>query len=178
MGIILLDKLQQLQLSTEDIKKTINSDQTIIRNDNFISLKISDLKNTFSLKNILHLTELEALSLINCNLSELPIEFSYLTKLKFLDISKNKFVTIPEVLSVLPQLETLVLIDNDAGDQPLTGLQRINKIINLDLSQTALNEFENFKSFANLKELDLSETGVKDLLIIGSNEFTKTYHKK
>lgn len=146
MGIILLDKLQQLQLSTEDIKKTINSDQTIIRNDNFISLKISDLKNTFSLKNILHLTELEALSLINCNLSELPIEFSYLTKLKFLDISKNKFVTIPEVLSVLPQLETLVLIDNDAGDQPLSGLQRINKIINLDLSQTALNEFENVYS--------------------------------
>lgn len=75
-------------------------------------LKIQQQLNEFPRAVLDHADTLELLDLSNNQLSDLPHDFSRLTRLKILFLSNNRFQHIPPVLAQCPALEMIAFKDN------------------------------------------------------------------
>ncbi|MHA7101046.1 COR domain-containing protein [Roseivirga pacifica] len=140
-----------------DIKKKLNASNP--RKVTELQLQNGRLKKLpFEVKEF---TRLKTLNLFNNNLTELPIFFKTLERVQSLILSNNKFTVFPENLESCKDLKYLSLKGNRVGS--LIGItEHQESLEKIDLSSNKLDTLNvNLGSFIKLRDLDLSDNGIK-----------------
>jgi hypothetical protein len=100
------------------------------------------------------LINLRTLSICNCSLNNLSLEFGELNKLETLSLSFNNFTNMPQCISKLENLKILAMAYNSLSKIPDFNLKNLNS---LNLEHNSIKYIpENFKYLENLKELNLN----------------------
>ncbi|KAI3903479.1 hypothetical protein MKW98_032133 [Papaver atlanticum] len=81
----------------------------------------------------LNLTRVRVLDLSNAGLSDLPDSICNMTHLRFLDLSKNDINQLPAMLSMLHNLQTLIIDSNVKVLQFPVGMEKLPNLRHLDL---------------------------------------------
>ena len=128
---------------------------------NLIKLEILDDTILDTLIGISKLRALEYLSLIDCDISELPSEIGNLTRLRYLDISGNYHLTnIPTHIGYLTNIETLLLRDN--------SISTLSSEIGLLKKMTKFNYYGNQITGTipkEIRQLPMYNTPAADMLL-------------
>lgn len=124
-ALCVLSKIQKLYIDS-----AVEIDPSGLELPCLISLRIwrSPKAIPYVMHNLTQYTQLNDLSLISNELSEIPNTISYLTNLERLDFSSNNVTTLPSNISQLSKLTTLNLSDNPIAILPesMTSMKNLN----------------------------------------------------
>lgn len=119
---------------------------------------------------------LEKLFLSNNKLNTLPMEISFLSNLKVLDLKNNNFHEIP--FHILPPSITILEISDNKLDKPINIPQnKINELVNLKYLNinnnkfTSINQLTALTKLPSLKIVDVNDIPDMDLLPAISKDF-------
>jgi len=158
---------RELVLSGKQIQTRILAgglDQNIFKLVSLNYLDISEAGLELLTEEVGNLVNLGNLVLKGNCLMSLPPAINKLTKLKLLDVSKNKLATLPDI-SGLDQLSTLNVSLNKLTTFPEIGLEKCVKLSLLDLSVNDLTDISVLEntSLEFLAELNLSRNSISSL---------------
>ncbi len=143
-------------------------------------LSVDSLKAVGSCKNLTSLT------LTNCGISSVA-NFENLTKLKYLDLSRNtlrnietfrNFTELEELhmrenalmsLDALSELKAMKVLDvSQNALQSITPIYGLTELKELSASNNAITSIEGIQTLVNLQTLNLSQNGLKDISFLSA----------
>ncbi|XP_072911576.1 nephrocan-like [Hemitrygon akajei] len=108
----------------------------------------------------LRLAYLKRLSMQNNRLSSLPLNFfNFLPSLRFLSLSGNKFLKIPQGMP--PSLWSLKMDKNLISELEMQDLNYLSHLFELSLSENQISTANNALTLSNLSTVDLSKNQLK-----------------
>ncbi|XP_076659810.1 uncharacterized protein LOC143363068 [Halictus rubicundus] len=151
------------KILTTEINKQICqiSPMRIIENLSLLGNHLNELPNRFSEC----LTNLVQLDLSNNQLSDLPKSLKDLQKLVYLNIDSNKFLYVPNIVSELFSLKTLVASNNCIENVP-SNLDNLTNLENLELNSNKLKHLP--RSYFKLNQLKCLSLANNEFKIIPS----------
>jgi len=102
--------------------------------DSLVDLDLSTNKLTSLPGEFSCLTKLKFVNISNNMLSELSLQFKSWKALQQISFSSNRFLTVPTFLYEIESLETILATSNQITEIDVSGLERLPKLANLDLS--------------------------------------------
>lgn len=116
-----------------------------------------ELKEAFKNK-----SKVLGLSLVTADLKEFPKEVQKMKSIKYIDLTNNSLVVIPDFIGELKELEEIYLFKNKVETTP-PSLSRLTKLRNIVLSNNSLTSFPDLVNLKNLELLDLSNNKIEKL---------------
>ncbi|TFK29822.1 hypothetical protein FA15DRAFT_180243 [Coprinopsis marcescibilis] len=103
----------------------------------------------------------ERITLGNNRLSTLPTEFTFITRLRYLNLKHNSFSRFPDVITILPVLDTLDISHNKITNFPQTPGQLVNLRV-FSFSRNKITQLPPyFPHFHNLELLRLDRNPIE-----------------
>lgn len=119
-----------------------------------IRITQKDLKGDFKTE-LSRFKNIKSLSFKGLKLDSLDIDFKTFSQLNYLDLSKNRFVLIPEGICEIKSLKILLLSSNPLAELP-ECMGNLTRLTALDCFDTELEAFpESMKSCTSLKYVDM-----------------------
>ena len=163
-----LDSLEELVLSEQTFEKRIFIQSDIVKLKNLKTLHVAlNFKSDWytNLVNISRVSSLEKLILFGCYIEKLPVEFSSLQKLSYLNYSRNPTNDFKNVFIILSKIHTLKYLD--LGDNKIDTLPEeiglLQSLEYLNLEYNNLTSFpESIYMLKNLRTLNVCATKLTD----------------